>query len=187
MPPYLNPINDFYYRNSQPHLSQPYQQTFNFPPVTPINQMQICSKWVTSVEEAKAAQMSDFMSVNLFLDTGTGKIYLKKIDDNGKPVFLTYAIEEEVAKSIDPLSEINNRLTHIENYLGGIINESISSNASVQKSDTVYEPAVTIENAGNDEAESTGIPKSYGNDKWQKRNRNEANCYESGKPERYRP
>lgn len=185
MPPYMNPINDFYFRNSQPHLtSQPYQQTFNFPP--PVNQMQIYAKWVTNVEEARASQMNDFMSVNLFLDTGTGKIYLKKIDDNGKPVFLSYSLDEEIKKE-DPLSEINKRLTHIENYLGGMKNESIPNNASVQQSPAVYESAVTIQDARNDEAESTGLPKNYGNDKWQKRRRNEADCYEPCESERYRP
>ena len=103
---YQNPMNDFYLRQAQP-----YQQTFNFPPQQP----QIKANWVSSIEEAKASQI-DFVSTNLFCDTANGKIYLKKIGDNGKPMFFTYVIEEEV--NTDPLSEINARLTKIEKYLG---------------------------------------------------------------------
>ena len=110
---YQNPMNDYY-------LRQPYQQQFNFPPQQP----QIKSSFVSSVEEAKASQI-DFVSTNLFCDTANGKIYLKKIGDNGKPLFLTYVIEEEV--NTDPLSEINSRLMNIEKYLGGRRNESVSN------------------------------------------------------------
>ena len=151
---YQNP-NEIYFR-------QPYQQTFNFPPQQP----QIRANWVSSVEEAKASQI-DFVSTNLFCDTANGKIYLKKIGDNGKPLFLTYVIEEEV--NTDPLSEINSRLMNIEKYLGGRRNESISNNVGYEKSEPVPYSTVTKPNEPNDEAKSTGFPKDAGNDKWQKR------------------
>ena len=64
MPPYqINPINDYYFRNTQPQ----------FPPQ---QQPHIVTRFVTNMEEAKAA-MIDGVSTNLFLDSGTGKIYLK--------------------------------------------------------------------------------------------------------------
>ena len=108
-----NPMNDYY-------LRQPYQQQFNFPPAQP----QIRANFVSSVEEARASQI-DFLSTSLFCDTASGKIYLKKIGDNGKPIFLTYKIEEE--PDTDPLAQINARLSNIENFLGGLRNESVSN------------------------------------------------------------
>ena len=150
-----NPMNDYY-------LRQPYQQQFNFPPQQP----QIKSSFVSNVEEAKASQI-DFISTNLFCDTASGKIYLKKIGDNGKPIFLTYKIEEE--QTTDPLAQINARLSNIENFLGGLRNESVSNDASVQQSSTNAYTTVTKPNESNDEAKSTGLPENAGNDKWQKR------------------
>ena len=151
---YQNP-NDFY-------LRQPYQQQFNFPPQQP----QIRANWVSSIEEARASQI-DFVSTNLFCDTANGKIYLKKIGDNGKPLFLTYVIEEEV--NTDPLSEINSRLMNIEKYLGGKRNESVSNDVGYAKSEPVHNATVAEPYANNDEAKSTGFSKDAGNDKWQKR------------------
>lgn len=152
---YQNPMNDYY-------LRQPYQQQFNFPPQQP----QIKSSFVSSVEEAKASQI-DFVSTNLFCDTANGKIYLKKIGDNGKPLFLTYVIEEEV--NTDPLSEINSRLMNIEKYLGGRRNESVSNDVGFTKSEPVHNATVTEPYANNDETKSAGFSKDAGNDKWQKR------------------
>lgn len=153
---YQNPMNDFYLRQSQP-----YQQ-FNFPPAQP----QIRSSFVSNIEEAKASQI-DFLSTNLFCDTANGKIYLKKIGDNGKPIFLTYKIEEE--QTADPLAQINARLSNIENFLGGLRNESVSNDASVQQSSTNAYTTVAKPNESNDETKSTGLPENAGNDKWQKR------------------
>lgn len=152
---YQNPMNDFY-------LRQPYQQQFNFPPQQP----QIRANWVSSVEEAKASQI-DFVSTNLFCDTANGKIYLKKIGDNGKPLFLTYQIEN--TNEQDPFREINTRLSKIESILGGLKNESVSNDVGFTKSEPVHNATVTEPYANNDEAKSTGFPKDAGNDKWQKR------------------
>ena len=154
---YQNPMNDFYLRQAQP-----YQQTFNFPPQQP----QIRASFVSSIEEAKASQI-DFSSTNLFCDTASGKIYLKRIGDNGRPQFLTYIIEEDL--QTDPLSEINSRLSNIESVLGGLRNESIPGNASVQQSNAIPQSAVTAANEPNGSPESTSVPKGFGNDKWQKR------------------
>lgn len=150
-----NPMNDYY-------LRQPYQQQFNFPPAQP----QIRANFVSSVEEARASQI-DFLSTSLFCDTASGKIYLKKIGDNGKPIFLTYIIEEE--QTTDPLAQINERLSNIEKYLGGRRNESVSNDVGYAKPEPVSNATVTEPYAVNDETKSTGFPKDAGNDKWQKR------------------
>ena len=154
---YQNPMNDFYLRQAQP-----YQQTFNFSPAQP----QIRANWVSSIEEARASQI-DFVSTNLFLDTANGKIYLKRIGDNGKPIFLTYKIEEE--PDTDPLAQINERLSNIENFLGGLRNESVSNDVGYAKPESVPYSTVTKPNESNDETKSAGLPENAGNDKWQKR------------------
>ena len=104
------------------------QQWLPFPPQQP----QLNSRFVTSIEEAKAS-MIDAVSTNLFVDTSTGKIYLKKLNNNGQADFYVYAIEEQKPPK-DPLEEINARLTKIENYIGGQNDKSISNDASSEKS-----------------------------------------------------
>ena len=150
---YQNPMNDFY-------LRQPYQQTFNFPPQQP----QIRANWVSSIEEAKASQI-DFVSTNLFCDTANGKIYLKKIGDNGKPLFLTYVIEEEL--NTDPLLEINARLMNIEKSLGGR-NESVSNDVGYAKSGPVPYSTTAKQNERYDETKSASVSENAGNG-WRKK------------------
>ena len=157
MQSYLNPVNDFYFRNSMPQ----YQPSF--PPA--VQQPQIRTYFVTSVEEARAA-MIDPLATNIFLDTSSGKIYMKNMGNDGKPQFISYTIEEQVIPK-DPIAEINSRLTNIEKYLGGHNDKSISSNAGVQQSIAVSRPAVTKPYEPDETAESAGFPEDAGNDQWQ--------------------
>ena len=131
---------------------------YQFPQMPQIN-----SRFVTTIEEAKASMIDGF-STNLYLDTSNGKIYLKKLNNNGMSDFLVYSIEEQ--KNNDPLAEINSRLLRIENYIGGQNDKSVSSN---KQSESVYQPAVTEQDERYDEAESTGFPKNERNDKWKER------------------
>lgn len=156
-----NPMNDYYLRQAQP-----YQQTFNFPPNPQPPVPQIKASWVSNVEEAKASQI-DFVSTNLFCDTASGKIYLKRIGNDGKPQFITYIIEEDV-KPTDPLAEINSRLTNIESVLGGLRNESVSGYAGVKQSAAVPYQSASKQNEPNDEAKSTSVPENAGNG-WRKK------------------
>lgn len=156
MQPYMNPVNDFYFRNSMPQ----YQP--NFPPA--VQQPQIRTYFVTSVEEARAA-MIDPLATNIFLDTSSGKIYMKNMGNDGKPQFICYTIEEHVVPK-DPIAEINSRLTNIEKYLGGHNDKSISSNAGVPQSFAVSKPAVTNSYEPNDETESAGFPENARDDQW---------------------
>ena len=169
----MNPVNDFYMRNAQaqmsPQFNQPYQQTFNFPPTAQIQQPVIRASWVTSVEEAKASQMTDFTATFVYADTSTGKLYLKKMGNNGMPQFLSYVLENDVPEGKDPLSEINARLSNIENFLGGLRNEPVSGNADARQPAGSAQPAVAVADEPDATAEPAGVPKNAGNDFWKKR------------------
>ena len=163
----MNPVNDYYIRNAQAQLTPQYPQGYQLPlPFPPPQQPQIHASWVTSVDEARAAQM-DFVATNIYLDTSCGKIYLKSIGDNGKPQFVTYSIENESEK--DPLTDINTRLTNIETFIGGLKNESVSGNAGVRKPTANAYTTAPVQNESNDAAESAGFSKNAGNDQWKKR------------------
>lgn len=160
MYPYQNPVNDFYLNNARP----PQQQWLPFPPQNP-PQPQIVSRFVTNIEEAKAA-LIDPLSINIFMDSANGKIYIKKMGDKGLSEFYSYTAEEAQK---DPITQINDRLSKIESFLGGLNDKSISGNASVQQSQSISQSAITKQNESNDATESTGISNVATNDKWQKR------------------
>ena len=160
MQPYINPVNDFYLRNAQASMQMPMYQN-SFPP-TP-QQPQIKTYFVTGIEEARAA-MIDPLATNIFLDTSSGRIYMKNMGNDGKPQFLCYSIEEQTVPK-DPIEEINYRLTNIEKTLGGIqYDKSISSNAGIKQSTAVSRSATTRPYATDDETESTGLSKNAGDD-----------------------
>ena len=91
-----------------------YSNNYNsFPQSGP----RLVCKQVGSIDEAKSA-IIDPVSLYLFVDFSSGKIYVKKMGDNGHSEFYSYAQEIE-QKPIDPMDEIRQRLTNIENKLGG--------------------------------------------------------------------
>ena len=129
------------------NMFQQFPQTNNFQ-----NQSQFITKQVTNIEEAKAYIVDPFNSY-LFVDINSGKIYMKKMNNNGMSDFYVFSIEENVKQ--DPFAEINRRLDNIENKLGGINVQSISNDAESK--------SVSI---GTDEkSEPKTFPKSSGNDK----------------------
>ena len=129
------------------NIFQQFPQANNFQ-----NQSQFITKQVTNIEEAKAYIVDPFNSY-LFVDINSGKIYMKKMNNNGMSDFYIFSIEENVKQ--DPFAEINRRLDNIENKLGGINVQSISNDAEPK--------SVSI---GTDEkSESKTISKSSGNDK----------------------
>lgn len=128
------------------NMFQQFPQPNNFQ-----NQSQFITKQVTNIEEAKAYIVDPFNSY-LFVDINSGKIYMKKMNNNGMSDFYIFSIEENVKQ--DPFAEINRRLDNIENKLGGINVQSISNDAESK--------SVSI---GTDEkSESKTISKSSGND-----------------------
>ena len=141
----------------------PYQQQWlPFPPQQP----QINSRFVTNIEEAKAS-MIDALSTNIFVDTNTGKIYVKKMNNNGQSDFYVYAIEEQKPPR-DPLEEINERLTKIENYIGGLNDKSVSNDVSIKQPEPVSYSTVAKQNERYDETKSTSVPENAGNG-WRKK------------------
>lgn len=170
-PQYTNPVNDFYFRNAALQQAQfapqyPQQQLMQNIPQQQNNQV-IC-RYVTNIEEAKAA-MVDALSTYIFLDTANGKMYLKRLNNNGLSDFYTYIIEEtkNAENKPDPFTEINTRLTNIENSLGELKNESIPGNAGLPKSARNVKAAVTGEDEPNGNGESGTICKNAANDKRQ--------------------
>lgn len=162
---YYNPANEVYLNQAR----QSQQQWLPFPPQSQPpqpQQPQLISRFVSSENEAKTV-LIDPLSINLFVDIANGKIYVKKMGDNGLYEFYVYTQEEAPA---DPLSQIDLRLTKIENFIGGLYDKSISNDAGSKQSTANAQPAVTEQNESNGPAESAGIPENAGNDKWKKRN-----------------
>ena len=129
------------------NMFQQFSQANNFQ-----NQSQFITKQVTNIEEAKAYIVDPFNSY-LFVDINSGKIYLKKMNNNGMSDFYVFSIEENVKQ--DPFAEINRRLDNIEDKLGGINVQSISNDAESK--------SVSI--GADEKSESETISKSSGNDK----------------------
>lgn len=129
------------------NMFQQFPQPNNFQ-----NQSQFITKQVTNIEEAKAYIVDPFNSY-LFVDINSGKIYMKKMNNNGMSDFYVFSIEENIKQ--DPFAEINRRLDNIENKLGGINVQSISNDA---------EPK-SISIGADEKSESKTVPKSSGNDK----------------------
>ena len=78
---------------------------------------------VGSIDEARNA-IIDPVSLYLFPDFSSGKIYVKKMGDDGHSEFYSYTQEIE-QKPADPMDEIRQRLSNIEAKLGGN-NEPVS-------------------------------------------------------------
>ena len=118
------------------------------------------TRQVTNIEEAKAF-IIDPINTYLFIDVNAGKIYMKKMNNNGLSDFFTFGVlENATEKKSDPLSEINQRLINIENKLGGINNvQSVS--------DDVQSGSINAESNDrtNAETEPTTFSKSSRNDK----------------------
>lgn len=154
MNPY-NPMLD-YQRNNllaqqqfiQNQLNQ-LNRSYNY---SQTNNPQFVVKPVGSVEEAKGYPV-DLNTMYLFPDSGSGKIYLKRLNtENGKSELFTYTLEEVKAEQkTDPMSQILSRLDSIDKKIGAHY-ESISGTS---KGNAVHEEPVgsnatasTAENAG---------------------------------------
>ena len=128
------------------NMFQQFPQANNFQ-----NQSQFITKQVTNIDEAKAYIVDPFNSY-LFVDINSGKIYMKKMNNNGMSDFYIFSIEENVKQ--DPFAEINRRLDNIENKLGGINVQSVSNDAESKSvsigTDEKSEPKTVSKSSGND-------------------------------------
>lgn len=123
--------------NIQNGMNQPPHQQPTFNPYPQSQQPQYFIKQIGSIDEAKAFPV-DPAVIYLFPDTGSGKIYLKKMNtENGKSELYIYtpSLEGEVVvDSKDPNEVIIKRLDDIEKSIGGLY-ESISGNAKHEAGD----------------------------------------------------
>lgn len=150
---------------NQMNQMQPPQAQFN--PYPQNNQPQFFVRQVGSIDEARSFPV-DPNTMYFFLDTGNGKIYMKQLNtNNGKSDFYTYIVQEQTTpeKQVDPISEINKRLSNIENIIGGLYDKSVSSNESNAKSNE-------LSSATNDgkvqKSKSSDVQSGARNDKGEK-------------------
>ena len=122
------PLFDLYGRNQfQQQMFNPGQMYQQIQPQT----IQFITRQVSNIEEAKAC-LIDPLSTFLFIDSSCGKIYMKRMNNNGLSDFYVFSVEENRQEmKQDPLEAINKRLENIENKLGGISNvQSVSNDGS---------------------------------------------------------
>lgn len=103
----------------------PQYPQFNIPNYQPNIPNKFITYQVSTIEEAKSFLIEP-MNVYLFVDTNAGKIYMKRMNNNGLSEFYTFSVvESREENKTDPLQEIKNKLNDIENKIGGFY-ESIS-------------------------------------------------------------
>lgn len=119
------------YLQQQQQMYQPaYQQSMQQAPV------QLKGRIVTSIDEAKAAQVDLDGSSTYFPAPAEGKVYEKLIGMDGLPVFRVYTLQES-GEQKQPVYADNNvvialqrRIEKIEEQIGGMTNdEHISDGA----------------------------------------------------------
>lgn len=174
--PFYNAINADLYRNQigqnfqQPYMPfNPYVSNMGTPQSNN-NQSNLFIRRVSSIEEARAA-IVDPVGTYFFADMGTGKIYMKQMKNDGTAEFYTFGVEQTVTdtEKKDPLMEINQRLTNIEEKLGGIVNvQSVSGNGTAGHSanaefGTANGSTGYAKNAGSGPSE---VPKVQRDDDW---------------------
>ena len=94
------------YFNNQNQIPNFPVYNSSFPQTSP----RLVCRQVGSIEEAKSA-IIDPISLYLFVDFSSGKIYVKKMGDNGQSEFYQYAQVAE-PKPVDPMDEIRQRLSN---------------------------------------------------------------------------
>ena len=121
------------YPFNNPQFPYPVYNSNSFPPQVNTNPRLIC-KQVGSIDEARSAIIDPF-SLFLFVDFSTGKIYVKKMGDNGQSEFYSY-VQEATPKQVDPMEEIRQMFADINTKLGGNNEQSIPDASGNEKPDT---------------------------------------------------
>ena len=132
----LNQMEQMYPQyNNQMMYNNQYQGNQQLPQN---NSNSLKGRPVTSIEEAKAAQIDFDGSVFFFPDIANGKIYTKQINLNGIAEIKEYKTEnvpvkEEQTESKDYLSmieDLQDQIDEIKKKMGG--NKNVKSNANVR-------------------------------------------------------
>lgn len=124
---------------------------------------------VGSIEEVKGFPVEP-QTMYLFPDTGTGDIYLKRLNtENGKSEIITYKPQQATQEKTTAMSsghsdvpEIEKRLNSIEKMLGEV-HESISSLKVNAESNRSYAATDVKKNAS---SESTEVQSSHADVEW---------------------
>lgn len=151
-------------QNQLSQLRQPSNPRFTPYPQQQPTQPTFFVRQVGNVDEAKGYP-ADPGTMYLFLDTGTGRIYLKQLNVmTGKSDFYTYSVQEQVADKpkADPFEQINERLANIEKMIGGNYDKPIPVSSGGGKPNGNIATAVAGENAS---AEPTAVPTGTADDK----------------------
>lgn len=162
-----NPMLDYQRRNlmaQQQMIQAQLNQLNSAPTFNPHPQPQadpFFVKQVGSIDEAKGYPV-DPAVIYLFPDTGTGKIYLKRLNtDNGKSELIIYAPTEGEKTPVEAqptLEGIASRLESIEGKIGGIY-ESIFNASESRPVGGKSAGSRTTANAGkNESVKPTEVP-----------------------------
>lgn len=162
-----NPVNNFYYQHAQSQMFQPNTQCGNYPMQNNLSQPQVIARPVTNIEEAKAAMIEPFTSY-VFLDSSTGNIYLKQMNNKGMSDFYIYS-QKDCTKEKDQLEIISERLSRIENTIGDLIYGKSISNVPGNTESGKYDPKSDV--AKNATSESGNVSEGTTDDEREKRKR----------------
>lgn len=118
------------------YLQQQQQQMYQ-PAMQQTMPMTLKGRIVTSMDEAKAAQIDLDGSSTFFPCPAEGKIYEKSIDLNGLPVFRVYQLsgpqeqKQPVYAERNSVDRLAERVDRLEKQIGGMNNEPDATNGNV--------------------------------------------------------
>lgn len=116
-------------------LEQQYQQQYVRPQMSQLSALS--GRIVTGMEEARASQIPLDGTISYFPSPAENKIYVKSIDMQGLPVFLTYELQRNVVQMqpqyVDNSAfvSLQNRVDALERALKGDAGNEQPANANV--------------------------------------------------------
>lgn len=123
-------------------------------------------KVVSNVEEARAFIVSPLYTY-LFVDMSSGRIYLKRMGNNGLSDFFVYEVNENPVEPKSPIDELKDRIAQLENQIKEMReNESVPNDGHDAKPNGVDAGADDVANAS---AKPAVVPKGAGDDGGKKR------------------
>lgn len=117
-------------------------------------------KAVSSIDEARAFIVSPVYTY-LFVDMGNGRIYLKRMGNNGLSDFFVYEVNENPTEPKSPIDELKDRIAELESQIKELrSNESVSNDGRDAKPN---EGDAGADDGTNEGAKPAVIPKVSGN------------------------
>ncbi|MCM1223339.1 MAG: septum formation initiator family protein [Lachnospiraceae bacterium] len=139
-----------------------FQQQPDYRPPQVVFQVKV----VSSIDEARAFIVNPVYTY-LFVDMGTGRIYMKRMGNNGLSDFFVYEVNENPAEPKSPIDELKDRIAELESQIKELRNnESVSDDGRDAKphGGDAGADAVADENA-----KPAAVPKGAGDDGGKKR------------------